>query len=134
MICIEWSQFAVPAAVCDWSCCKVWLPSTVKIRRHTLPTLCMLLPTLTDGVACSYVRLELLQGVAAFHSQDGREALRLLQSAQAKWQRLQVSDESLAALASMGFPTHQASFCAGHGCSVCCTLHSCVTNHASLRP
>lgn len=57
-------------------------------------------------VTCSYVRLELLQGVAAFHSGD-KHAVKHLESAKAKWQRLQVSDESLAALASMGFSTHQ---------------------------
>ncbi|DBB10937.1 hypothetical protein WJX82_008688 [Trebouxia sp. C0006] len=63
-----------------------------------------------------YVRLELLQGVAAFHSGDSKASLHLA-SALAKWQRLQVSDESLATLASMGFTTSQATralrFCEG---------------------
>lgn len=53
---------------------------------------------------CSYVRLELLQAVAAFHT--GHEAAgQHLQAALAKWQRLQVSDHSLAALAALGFST-----------------------------
>ena len=56
--------------------------------------------------ACSYVRLELLQGVAAFHSGQG-DASQHLHAAQDKWQRLQVADESLATLASMGFSTSQ---------------------------
>ena len=45
--------------------------------------------------------------MAAFHSGD-QQAAQYLASAEAKWQRLQVSDESLAALASMGFSTQQA--------------------------
>lgn len=57
---------------------------------------------------CSYVRLELLQGVAAFHSSD-RQAAHHLSSALAKWQRLQVDDEALATLASMGFTTSQVT-------------------------
>ncbi len=57
-------------------------------------------------LTCRYVRLELLQGVAAFHSGDSKASLHLA-SALAKWQRLQVSDESLATLASMGFTTSQ---------------------------
>ena len=57
-------------------------------------------------LTCRYVRLELLQGVAAFHS-GGSQASLHLASALSKWQRLQVSDESLATLASMGFTTSQ---------------------------
>ncbi|KAL3142217.1 hypothetical protein ABBQ38_002565 [Trebouxia sp. C0009 RCD-2024] len=64
-----------------------------------------------------YVRLELLQGVAAFHSSD-KLASHHLSSALAKWQRLQVGDEALATLASMGFTTSQATgalrFCEGN--------------------
>ena len=57
-------------------------------------------------LTCRYVRLELLQGVTAFHSGDSKASLHLA-AALAKWQRLQVSDESLATLASMGFTTSQ---------------------------
>ncbi|DBA81188.1 TPA: hypothetical protein ACH3X2_007006 [Trebouxia sp. C0005] len=63
-----------------------------------------------------YVRLDLLQGVAAFHSGDSKASLHLA-SALSKWRRLQVSDESLATLASMGFTASQATralrFCEG---------------------
>lgn len=55
-----------------------------------------------------YVRLELLQGVAAFHSGNS-QASHHLSSALAKWQRLQVCDEALAMLASMGFTTSQVT-------------------------
>ena len=85
MICVEWSQFAVPAAMCDWCCCKAWLPLAVN-RSAGIPftslqieaasgvtTLCMPLPTLTNGFGCGYVQLELLQGVATFHSGNQQE-------------------------------------------------------------
>ena len=70
--------------------------------RHLHADWCQLFFLLT----CRYVRLELLQGVAAFHNGDSKASLHLA-SALAKWQRLQVSDESLATLASMGFTTSQ---------------------------
>jgi hypothetical protein len=57
----------------------------------------------------SYVRLELLEGISAFYGGELREARDRLLSARAKWQRLQVSDEALAALSAMGFPTAEAS-------------------------
>jgi hypothetical protein len=38
----------------------------------------------------SYVRLELLEGVVAYHSGESAAALQKLQSAQARWQKLQV--------------------------------------------
>ena len=63
-------------------------------------------PQLTLLFVYSYVRLELLQGVAAFHSGD-KQASHHLSSALAKWQRLQVGDQALATLASMGFTTSQ---------------------------
>jgi hypothetical protein len=40
---------------------------------------------------CSYVRLQLLQGVVAHHMGDRLAALRHLQAAQRMWQSLQVS-------------------------------------------
>jgi hypothetical protein len=39
---------------------------------------------------CSYVRLELLEGVVAFHSGEAAAAATHLAAAQARWQRLQV--------------------------------------------
>lgn len=38
-----------------------------------------------------YIRLELLEGVAAFYVGDKTKAKSALHGAQAKWQRLQVS-------------------------------------------
>ena len=55
------------------------------------------------NAACSYVRLELLEGVAAFYSGNRVLARTKLQSAQGRWQKLQVPDERLAELLSMGF-------------------------------
>lgn len=52
------------------------------------------------------MRLELLQGVAAFHCGD-KQASQYLSSALDKWQRLQVNDEAVATLASMGFTMSQ---------------------------
>lgn len=49
------------------------------------------------------MRLELLEGIAAFLSGQKEAARRLLQAAKAKWQQLQVSDDSLAALVGLGF-------------------------------
>lgn len=39
---------------------------------------------------CRYVRLELLEGVVAFHSGEQQVAQQQLQSALARWQKLQV--------------------------------------------
>ncbi len=79
--------------------CQIY--TTIGLRDHHAD-LCKLFFCLI----CRYVRLELLQGVAAFHSGDSQASLHLA-SALAKWQRLQVSDESLATLASMGFTASQ---------------------------
>lgn len=57
--------------------------------------------------ACRFVRLEALEGISAFLRQDQRTAQTSLQSALAKWQRLQVSDEALALLAGMGFSARE---------------------------
>ena len=57
---------------------------------------------------CRYVRLELLQGVAAFHCGD-KQASQYLSSALDNWQRLQVNDEAVATLASMGFTMSQVT-------------------------
>jgi hypothetical protein len=50
-----------------------------------------------------YVRLELLEGVAAFHAGARDAAKAKLAAAQAKWEQLQVSDDQLASLLAMGF-------------------------------
>lgn len=63
-------------------------------------------PTIHLTLPCRYVRLELLQGVAAFHCGD-KQASHHLSSALDKWQRLQVNDEAVATLASMGFTMSQ---------------------------
>jgi hypothetical protein len=47
--------------------------------------------------------LELLEGVAAFYSGDRVLAGAKLRSAHGRWQKLQVPDERLAELLSMGF-------------------------------
>ena len=56
---------------------------------------------------CRYVRLELLEGVAAYLAGDRSRAQERLQAAQAKWQQLQVSDDSIAMLLGMGFSTRE---------------------------
>ena len=61
------------------------------------------LPSLLLYVLCRYVRLELLEGVGLFYQGETAAALQKLQSAQAKLQRLSVSDEALAELTDMGF-------------------------------
>ena len=58
---------------------------------------------------CSYVRLELLEGVAAYHSGDKDLARARLKASQARWQQLQVSDERLVELLSMGFDAHEVT-------------------------
>nr|CAD1839499.1 unnamed protein product [Ananas comosus var. bracteatus] len=50
-----------------------------------------------------YVRLELLEGVVAYHSGDFEAARRSLSSAQAKYMQLQVPDEALSLLMGMGY-------------------------------
>jgi len=60
-------------------------------------------------VVCRYVRLELLEGVVAFHSGEQQTAQQRLQCAHARWQRLQVGLASaiLGAIAVC----HMASVC-----------------------
>ncbi|KXZ53463.1 hypothetical protein GPECTOR_7g913 [Gonium pectorale] len=70
------------------------------------------LRTLTGGGAgfspelATYLRLEVLEGLVAFYGggPEGRAAAEgNFRAAQAKWRRLQVSDEALAMLQSMGY-------------------------------
>eukprot|EP00850_Spirogloea_muscicola_P008856 SM000048S16568 [mRNA] locus=s48:526308:529491:+ [translate_table: standard] len=56
----------------------------------------------------TYVRLELLEGVVAYHSGDEAAARSSLLSAQAKLDQLEVSDEALAQLATMGFSLRES--------------------------
>ncbi|CAI5499853.1 unnamed protein product [Closterium sp. Naga37s-1] len=56
----------------------------------------------------TYLRLDLLDAIAAYHSGDLTRARPLLASAQSLFQQLQVSDESLASLAGMGFSANEA--------------------------
>ncbi|XP_024370673.1 uncharacterized protein [Physcomitrium patens] len=55
-----------------------------------------------------YVRLELLEGVVAYHSGQTDAARASLLSAQEKFEQLQISDEQVAALAQMGFSMKEA--------------------------
>ncbi|KAH7435004.1 hypothetical protein KP509_06G044600 [Ceratopteris richardii] len=55
-----------------------------------------------------YVRLELLEGVVAFHTGLREVAKISMASAQSKYNQLQLSDESLALLVSMGFSTRDS--------------------------
>lgn len=55
-----------------------------------------------------YLRLELLEGVVAFHTGLFEAAKRFMVSAQSKYNQLQVSDESLALLVSMGYGTKES--------------------------
>ncbi|XP_074579653.1 uncharacterized protein LOC141836135 [Curcuma longa] len=55
-----------------------------------------------------YLRLELLEGVVAFHSDNFREARRALCSAQARYAQLQVPDEGLSILIGMGYKENSA--------------------------
>ncbi|XP_074274025.1 uncharacterized protein LOC141597457 [Silene latifolia] len=55
-----------------------------------------------------YLRLELLEGVAAFHSGHLDKSRQALTSAKAKYSKLQVSDEALSLLMSMGYKQHEA--------------------------
>lgn len=56
----------------------------------------------------TYTRLELLEGVVAYHTGLLEESCKALTSAQAKYQQLQVSDESLSTLLNIGFTTKQS--------------------------
>jgi len=56
----------------------------------------------------TYTRLELLEGVVANHTGLLEESCKALTSAQAKYQQLQVSDESLSTLLNIGFTTKQS--------------------------
>lgn len=78
------------------------------------------LRTLQGGFAPEmglYVRLELLEGVAAYHGGDWEVARSKLTAARDRWKSLQLSDDSLAALAGMGFGESEATrglrFCGG---------------------
>ena len=53
------------------------------------------------------MRLELLEGVAAFYSGNRGLAREKLSSAHGRWQKLQVPDERLAELMSMGFSNQE---------------------------
>lgn len=54
-----------------------------------------------------YVRLEALEGIAAFHSNDMPAAATALHNALGIWQSLQVSDDALTTLMAMGFSTRR---------------------------
>lgn len=56
----------------------------------------------------TYVRLELLEGVVAFHSGEQQLAQQRLQSAQARWRKLQLSEDALLQLAELGY-SHKSS-------------------------
>lgn len=55
-----------------------------------------------------YLRLELLEGVAAFHSGKLDKSREALTSAKARFSKLQVSDEALSLLMSMGYHEYEA--------------------------
>lgn len=55
-----------------------------------------------------HLRLELLEGVAAFHSCKFDKAREAINSAQAKYLQLQVSDEALSHVMDMGFKEREA--------------------------
>ncbi|GBF88993.1 hypothetical protein Rsub_01492 [Raphidocelis subcapitata] len=65
----------------------------------------------------TYVRLEAMEGVVAFHSGDRAAAARHLAAARERWARLQVPPGSLAALLEMGYDRREAGralrFCGG---------------------
>ncbi|CAL9764797.1 unnamed protein product [Musa acuminata subsp. burmannicoides] len=56
----------------------------------------------------TYLRLELLEGVVAYHSDKYEEARKALSSAQAKYMQLQVPDEALSLLMGMGYKENAA--------------------------
>lgn len=53
------------------------------------------------------MRLELLEGVAAFYSGNKVLARAKLKSSEQRWQQLQISDGHLAELMSMGFKSYE---------------------------
>ncbi|OMO98591.1 UBA-like protein [Corchorus capsularis] len=55
-----------------------------------------------------HMRLELLEGVVAYHSGQFDEARKALNAAQAKFSQLEVPDEALSHVMSMGFKEHDA--------------------------
>ncbi|WCJ29945.1 ubiquitin-associated (UBA)/TS-N domain-containing protein [Euphorbia peplus] len=55
-----------------------------------------------------YLRLELLEGVVAYHSGQFEKCRRFLTSAQARYSQLQVPDEALSTVMSMGFKEKDA--------------------------
>ncbi|KAJ3677256.1 hypothetical protein LUZ60_002980 [Juncus effusus] len=55
-----------------------------------------------------YLRLELLEGVVAYHNGNLEEARKSLSSAQAKYMQLQVPDEALCILMGMGYKERAA--------------------------
>ncbi|XP_061991128.1 uncharacterized protein LOC133709408 [Rosa rugosa] len=55
-----------------------------------------------------YLRLELLEGVVAYHSGQVYKSMKVLTSAQEKFTQLQVPDESLSLVMSMGFRERDA--------------------------
>ncbi|KAK6248310.1 hypothetical protein QUC31_019875 [Theobroma cacao] len=55
-----------------------------------------------------HMRLELLEGVVAYHNGQFDESRKALTSAQAKFSQLQVPDEALSHVMSMGFKEHDA--------------------------
>ncbi|KAJ4952984.1 hypothetical protein NE237_029816 [Protea cynaroides] len=55
-----------------------------------------------------YLRLELLEGVVAYHSNKFEKSRKALTSAQAKYLQLQVPDEALSVLMSMGYKESEA--------------------------
>ncbi|CAH2044505.1 unnamed protein product [Thlaspi arvense] len=55
-----------------------------------------------------YVRLELLEGVVAYHTGQNNKALNALKSAHAKLSQLQIPDETLSLVMGMGFQEEDA--------------------------
>ncbi|GLJ36803.1 hypothetical protein SUGI_0742380 [Cryptomeria japonica] len=55
-----------------------------------------------------FTRLELLEGIVAYHTELFKESHKALKSAQEKYNKLQVSDEALAQLVSMGYTEQQS--------------------------
>ncbi|CAL9771991.1 unnamed protein product [Musa acuminata subsp. burmannicoides] len=55
-----------------------------------------------------YLRMELLEGVVAYHSGNFKEARKALSSAQVKYVQLQVPDEALSMLMGMGYKENAA--------------------------
>ncbi|GJN01557.1 hypothetical protein PR202_ga18832 [Eleusine coracana subsp. coracana] len=64
-------------------------------------------PMLQLDIVC-YVRLELLEGVVAYHNGHSEKARGSLTSAQAKYLQLQVPDEAISMLTEMGYDKRSA--------------------------